>query len=180
MWSVNNTEIELECTPVNIFSPQKSIQFIDDGVVKAASSNKSISKINFVATCVGSDGNVIKKVTQEFQWKFENTCAWLHNFSDLCLLDICENKDGNFIPIATIKKLNSLLFAKSEEEFFDLYDESDIKFDFNLAEYIDENIPNEEMLVSAKFDKLGEKFVKFAHIIACEGFYVCIQKHPSE
>lgn len=180
MWSVNNTEIELECAPVNIFSPQKSIHFIDNGVVKAANSNKSISKINFVATCIGSDGNVIKKVSQEFQWKFENTCAWLHNFSDLCLLDICDNKDGNFIPIATIKKINSLLFAKSEEEFFDLYDESDIKLDFNLAEYIDENIPDEEMLVSAKFDELGKKFVKFAHIIANEGFYTCIQKQSSE
>ncbi|MEG0190191.1 MAG: DUF87 domain-containing protein [Lachnospiraceae bacterium] len=180
MWSVNNTEIELECAPVNIFSPQSSIQFIDDGIVKAANSNKSISKINFVASCISADGNVIKKVTQEFQWKFENTCAWLHNFSDLCLLDVCNNDDGNYIPVASIKKLNSLLFAKSEEEFFDLYDESDIKYDFNLAEYIDNNIPDEEMLISAKFDKLGEKFVKFAYSVANEGFYVCLLKQPSE
>lgn len=180
MWSVNNTEIDLECAPVNVFSPQQSIQYIDEGIVKAASSNKSISKINFVATCIGTDGSVIKKVTQEFQWKFENACAWLHNFSDLCLLDICDNEDGNYIPVAIIKKLNSLLFAKSEEEFFDLYDESDIKFDFNLAEYIDAHIPDEEMLISARFDKLGEKFVQFAHIIACEGFYKCLLKQPSE
>lgn len=180
MWSVNEIEIELGCTPNDIFSPQKSIQFIDDGIVKAASSNKSISKINFIATCIGADGNSIKKLTQEFQWKFENTCDWLHNFSDLCLLNICDNADGNYIPVATINKINSLLFAKSEEEFFDLYDESDIIFDFNLAEYIDKNIPESEMIVSAKFDKLGEKFVRFAHTITIEGLYKCLSKQPSE
>lgn len=180
MWKVNNTEIELECIPANIFSPKCAITYIDDGIVKAASSNKTISKISFIAKCYASDGNFVKAPSQEFQWKFEETSAWLHNFSDLCLQEFCNTEDANYIPVATISKINSLLFAKSEEEFFDLYDESDMKFDFNLSKYVDDKTTGNAKEYSARFDKLGSNFVKFVHEITNEGFYSCIGKDDSE
>lgn len=184
MWYVNDEEIDIACTPDNIFSPKCTLVNIDAGYVKAASSNKTISKIDFNIKCRDSEGNIIKErnknLIQAFQWKFSGTDSWLHNFSDICLLDVFNNPDNNFIPVATINKLTSLLFAKSEEEFFDLYDESDIRFDFNLTKYVDENTTSDTKLISAKFDILGKKFTKFIYSVANEGFYSCICKEQSE
>lgn len=180
MWQINESEIELSCTPINVFSPQYSVNNIEDGIVKAANANKSISKINIVVKCYSNSGSEIEFVSQEYQWKFEGTSAWLHNFFDICNQDFCKSEDGNFIPMGIINKINSLLFAKSEEEFFDLYDESDMNLDFNLGEYIDEKATETAIEYSARFDKLGHSFVKFVYAIANEGFYTCIGKNNSE
>lgn len=184
MWYVNDEEVNVKCTPDTIFSPKCTMVNIDSGYVKAASANKTISKIDFTVKCRDESGEIIKvgnkKLTQSFQWKFSTTDAWLHNFSDICDLDKFNNQDNIFIPLASIKKITSLLFAKSEEEFFDLYDESDIRFDFDVAKYVDENTSEDTKIISAKFDNLGKKFVKFIYAVANEGFYSCICKEQSE
>lgn len=79
-----------------------------------------------------------------------------------------------------INKINSLIFSKSEEEFFDRLKESDISFDFNLADYIDRKIPTDEKVISARFDEVGKAFTEFAYAIANEGFYTCLAKDCSE
>lgn len=184
MWYVNDEEVNISCSPDTIFSPKCTLLNIDNGYVKAASSNNRISKIDFSIKCKDATGDIVKngnKITiRAFQWKFSSADDWLHNFSDICLLDKFNNPDNIYIPVATINKLTSLLFAKSEEEFFDLYDESDIRFDFDLAKYVDENTTADTKLISAKFDKLGKKFVKFIHAVSNEGFYACICKEQSE
>lgn len=184
MWYVNDEEINVNCTPDTIFSPKCTMVNINNGYVKAASANKTISKIDFTVNCKDGYGEIIKvgnkKLTQSFQWKFSTTDAWLHNFSDICSLDMFNNEDNIYIPLASIKKITSLLFAKSEEEFFDLYDESDIQFDFDVAKYVDENTSADTKIISAKFDSLGKKFVKFIYAVANEGFYSCICKEQSE
>ena len=184
MWYVNDEEINVKCTPDDIFSPKCAMINIDNGYVKAASTNKIISKIDFNVKCRGEDGEIIKvgkrKLTQSFQWKFSATDAWLHNFSDICSLEQFSNSDNIYIPLATIKKITSLLFAKSEEEFFDLYDESDIRFEFDVAKYVDKNTSADTKIISAKFDSLGKKFVKFIYEVSNEGFYSCICKQQSE
>ena len=184
MWYVNDEEVNVKCTPDNIFSPKCTMVNIDNGYVKAASSNKTISKIDFTIKCRDESGEIIKvgskKLMQSFQWKFCTTDAWLHNFSDICALDKFCNPDNIYIPLASIKKMTLLLFAKSEEEFFDLYDESDIRFDFDVAKYVDENTSGDTKIISAKFDSLGKKFVKFIYAVANEGFYSCICKEQSE
>lgn len=184
MWYVNDEEVNVKCTPDNIFSPKCTMVNIDNGYVKAASANKTISKIDFTVKCRDEAGEIIKvgskKLMQSFQWKFSTTDAWLHNFSDICALDKFSNPDNIYIPLASIKKMTSLLFAKSEEEFFDLYDESDIRFDFDVAKYVDENTSGDTKIISAKFDSLGKKFVKFIYAVANEGFYSCICKEQSE
>ena len=184
MWYVNDEEVNVKCTPDNIFSPKCTMVNIDNGYVKAASANKTISKIDFTVKCRDESSEIIKvgskKLIQSFQWKFSTTDAWLHNFSDICALDKFSNPDNIYIPLASIKKMTSLLFAKSEEEFFDLYDESDIRFDFDVAKYVDENTSGDTKIISAKFDSLGKKFVKFIYAVANEGFYSCICKEQSE
>ena len=184
MWLINDEEINIVHSPQDVFSPKCAMVNIETGLVKAASTNKTISKVDFTVKCRDYEGNIVKDgkkgMMQEFQWKFSGTDAWLHNFADICNLEICNYKDENYIPITTIKKITPLLFAKSEEEFFDLYDESDIRFDFNLTKYVDDNTSGESKIYSAKFDILGKKFANFIYSVANEGFYKCITKEQSE
>lgn len=184
MWLVNDEEINIIHSPQDVFSPKSALVNIETGVVKAASSNKTISKIDFTVKCRDYEGNIVKEgrkgMMQDFQWKFSGTDAWLHNFADICNLEICNYKDENYIPLTTIKKITPLLFAKSEEEFFDLYDESDIRFDFDLTKYVDDNTSGDSKIYSAKFDILGKKFANFIYSVANEGFYKCIAKEQSE
>ena len=180
IWETNGKEVDIFCTPKDIFSPQSSVRYIDNGIVKAASPNKTISNISIGVKCYSEGGTQIKSVNQEFQWKSEGISSWLHNFSDLCLQEFCATDNSNYIPVATVTKINPLLFAKSEEEFFDLFDESDVKFDINLSSFVDEKTTGDAKEYSVRFDKLGYAFVKFVHKISNEGFYVCIGKDSSE
>ena len=82
--------------------------------------------------------------------------------------------------MSEIKKLNSIIFSKSEEEFFDRLRDSDIEFGFNLADYVDKKVPLDEKVISAKFDEVGKTFIKFVYSISNDGFYNCISKDNSE
>ncbi len=178
MWDVNDTVIDIVCKNADIFEPDSAIKNIDSGIVKAAGANKKINKIEFNINCKDSEGNFIKegrrKIKQSFQWKFNGTDAWLHNFSDICSQEIIDYSEETYIPIGIINKLNSLFFAKSEEEFFDLYDESDLKLDYNLSEYVANHVSEEMKFISAKFIDVGKKFKQFICKVANKGFYACI------
>lgn len=177
MWTVNNNDIALSCQPDGFLIPSRAYHFIEeDAMIKSASANKSVSKISF-STCYDVNG---KKFHHDFQWKFDAANSWDKNFGELCLQDFCKDKDGIYIPVSEITKINSLIFSKSEEEFFDRLKESDISFDFNLADYIDRKIPADEKVISARFDEVGKAFTEFAYTIANEGFYTCLAKDCSE
>ena len=177
MWTVNNNDIALSCQPEGFLIPAQAYHFIEeDAMIKSASANKSVSKISF-STCYDVNG---KKFHHDFQWKFDAANSWDKNFGELCLQDFCKDKEGINIPVSEITKINSLIFSKSEEEFFDRLKESDISFDFNLADYIDRKIPADEKVISARFDEVGKAFTEFAYTIANEGFYTCLAKDCSE
>ena len=177
MWTVNENDVTLTCSPENFLIPAQAYHFIEEDVyVKPAAANKSVSKIDF-STCYEVNG---KRFHHDYQWKFDTANSWDKNFGELCLQDFCNNKDGNYTPISEISKINSLIFSKSEEEFFDRFKECDIKFDFNLTDYVDKKIPMVEKVVSAKFDEVGKAFAQFAYAVANEGFYTCIAKDNSE
>lgn len=177
MWTVNNNDITLSCQPEGFLIPAQAYHFIEeDAMIKSASANKSVSKISF-STCYDVNG---KNFHHDFQWKFDAANSWDKNFGELCLQDFCKDKDGIYIPVSEITKINSLIFSKSEEEFFDRLKESDISFDFNLADYIDRKIPADEKVISARFDEVGKAFTEFAYTIANEGFYTCLVKDCSE
>ncbi len=176
-WTINENDIEIE-SPIDFFSLDKIKSNINEGKVIAANSNKVISKIDFKIEAHDENDNPIKlerKYLQEkFIWKFSYNSSWLNNFSDICLIDSITEKEHSFIPLGTSGKAISLLFAKSEEEFFDVYNESDINLEFNLVDYIDKHINNKESLYLAKFSSLGNKFTNFILSVYREGFYKCI------
>lgn len=176
MWSVNGNDVTLTSSPKDFLYPTNALHYIDDVRVKPAGANKTISKISF-STVYTVDG---KKYHHDFQWKFGINNSWDKNFSELCLQDFCSYKDGNYIPVTEITKINALIFSKSEEEFFERLSESDMNFSFNLAEYIDKKVQNNEKEISARFDEVGKAFVKFVYCVSKNGFYSCITKDDSE
>ena len=118
-WNLYGNEVEIISGPSDFFDPQKAKKYIEDGLIKAASSNKTINKILFHLVCLNSQGEIVqeqfscereKDFVREFQWRFINSCSWLHNFSDICENDIELNK--SYIPIAILPKIKSLMFAK--------------------------------------------------------------------
>lgn len=56
-----------------------------------------------------------------------------------------------------------LIFAKSEEEFFDLYDESDISLKFNVADHVEQKVGTNQdgLKYAASFLDLGYAFSHF-------------------
>lgn len=178
-WVVNGNEISIELSQTDIFSPKKTVDNIELGIVKAASANKKQSRIDFQVKCYTSDDKNINQLNNNYRWLFEDTSTWLNNFSDICSQDFYEFENSNYIPVATISNINTFIFTKSEEEFFDLYDENNIDFSFNLSKYIDEKATGEAIEYSVLFDKLGSSFVKFIYDVANNGFYSCIEKNGS-
>ncbi len=177
MWCISDNEVFLKCIPENFFSPVDANIFIDEeGLVRAANANRTISKISFCTKyLVGS-----KTFKQEYQWKFEANNSWVNNFKDLCLQNFSLDKGGNYIPVVAVPKINSLIFSKSDDEFFDRLEESDVEFGFNLSEYVDNKVPNGAKEISVKFDELGRAFSEFVYSISNKGFYTCIGQYDSE
>lgn len=102
MWTINENDITLTCSPENFLIPAQAYHYIEEDVyVKPAAANKSVSKINF-STCYEVDGKIFH---HNFQWKFDMSNSWDKNFGELCLQDFCSTKDGNFIPVSEILSL---------------------------------------------------------------------------
>jgi len=175
-WSIDGVDIEIGLAPDEIFSPNNALVNIDQGVIKAASANKTISKIDFTTKCYTEDGTYMSKLSPKFVWEFADTSSWIHDFSDVCYQDLCTNKNLSYIPVACISKMTALIFAKSEEEFFDLYDESDLLLDFNLVDHIHKKAGNNAAEYTAQFIKLGYAFSTFMDTVKNEGFFVSLAK----
>lgn len=175
-WTIDGVDIEVGLDPENIFAPNSALINVDQGIVKAAGANKTISKIEFTAKCYLADGTFISKLSPKFTWEFPDTSAWIHDFSDICFQNICIDKNMSYIPVACVNKMNALIFAKCEEEFFDLYDESDILFNFNLVDFIQKKAGSNAQTHIGQFLKLGYKFAEFISTVKEEGFFVSIGK----
>lgn len=175
-WTIDGVDIAIGLTPEGIFSPNCALVNVNQGIVKAASANKTISKIEFTAKCYLADGTFISKLSPKFTWEFPDTSAWIHDFSDICIQNICVDKNMSYIPVACVNKMNALIFAKSEEEFFDLYDESDVLFDFNLVDFIQKKAGRNAQTYVGQFLKLGYKFAEFITSVKEEGFFVSLGK----
>ena len=78
--------------------------------------------------------------------------------------------------MSEIKKLNSIIFSKSEEEFFDRLRDSDIEFGFNLADYVDKKVPLDEKVISAKFDEVGKTFINLYIQFQMMDFIIAYQR----
>lgn len=175
-WLIDGADVEVDISPKSIFEPGSAFVNVEQGMVKAASANKTISKIEFMAKCYSSDGTFISKLSPKFVWEFPDTSSWIHDFSDICYQEVCTGRNMSYIPLGKINKMPALVFAKSEEEFFDLYDESDLLFDFNLVDFVQKKAGTYAAEYSAQFIKLGYAFADFITTVKEDGFFVALAK----
>lgn len=175
-WGLNDVDVEISVYPANIFSPQSAFVNVEQGIIKAAAANRTISKIEFSAKCYRSDGTYAAKISPQFTWEFADVSAWVHDYADICNQDVCIDENISYIPLAQNNKMSALIFAKSEEEFYDLYDESSLLFSFNLMDYIQKNNSTSNAKYTAQFLKLGYAFSKFIKTVKQDGLYVSIGK----
>ena len=176
-WETNGTDVEISVQPENVFLPSCAFVNIDSGIVKSAGANKTVSKIDFIAKCSMSGADKPSLVLK-FLWEFPETSAWIHDFSDICTRNESVDRNTCFIPFAEVHNMYSLIFAKSEEEFFDLYDEGSPAFDFDFIEYVKNKVGNhpEGKKYVGEFIKLGYAFAAFLDTVRKEGFYASISK----
>lgn len=175
-WLIDGTSVEIGLEPANVFEPGSAFVNVEQGLVKAAGSNKTISKIEFTAKCYSSAGNYMSKLSPKFVWEFPETTSWIHDFSDICYQEVCTGRNMSYIPLGNINKMPALVFAKSEEEFFDLYDESDLLFDFNLVDFVQNKAGSQAAEYAAQFIKLGYAFAEFITTVKEDGFFVALAK----
>ncbi len=176
-WKMDSIDVEINLQPENVFSPNSAFVIVDSGIVKAAGANKTISKIDFIAKC-SAEGVDKPALVLKFLWEFPETSAWTHDFSDICTRNEKVDRNVSFIPFAEVHNMYSLIFAKSEEEFFDLYDEGAPAFDFDLIEYVRNKVGNhpDGKKYVGEFIKLGYAFAAFLDTVRKEGFYVSISR----
>lgn len=176
-WETGGTDVEISLQPEDVFSPNCAFVNVDNGIVKAAAANKTISKIDFIAKC-RVEGADKPALTLKFLWEFPETSAWTHDFSDICTRNDTVDRNTCFIPFAEVHNMYSLIFAKSEEEFFDLYDEGAPAFDFDFIEFVKNKVGNhpDGKKYVGEFIKLGYAFAAFLDTVRKEGFYASISK----
>ena len=176
-WIIKDVDIDIELSDKSIFLPEEALSNIKKGFIKAANSNKTINKIFFKTKCCDSDNIFVPNFKIDFLWEFSESSSWLYDFSDICNkteIDI----NSSYIPISSISNLPSLIFAKSEDEFFDLFNEGNITFDFNLIDSIHKkNNGNSEIeKYKTSFIKIGNAFAKFLIEVKNNGFYSTLGK----
>ena len=173
-----STNISIAISPSDIFSPSKTSQFIFDGKVKAASANKTLTKIFFEAELKNQDDQVIAETKMPFVWIIDPNSSWLHNFSDV-LVGVNELMPSNsFIPLSTSSKITQQIFSKSKEEFFDILDETQLDHKYNVVDFIDKTFGKEND-VSLRFTELGINFSKFICEVRDKGFYYTLFNNPN-
>ena len=173
-WGLTDTIIDYSYVEgsEDFFDPKKAEGKVQEGTIRAAKPN-SANKIHFKIHAFAEETE-ITKLMQDCLWQFTEDSPWLHSFAD-----ITERGEGGhiFLPLATTNKVKQMLFAKSDEEFFDILDESIINFDFDISTFAT-NKKNPSSFVS-EFTKLGQAFGAFISDLSDNGFYWCLQ-HAAE
>ncbi|MGM9929321.1 MAG: ATP-binding protein [Bacillus sp. (in: firmicutes)] len=187
-WSFNGESVSIGCSNEGFFDISNVAENIE-GIVKTASGTNTLSKIKFLVRCLDADGHIIsycdspkdkeEDLELRFCWKFRNESGWLYDFSDIVRQDFSKCVGSKVIPIGVLKKIHTAMVLKSEEEFFDLYEEADIDYSFNLMDFIKDKTQNAKsgsslLIYRVLFEELAEKFCIMIKRLAEKGFYRCI------
>lgn len=167
-YTLNGESVSLEYEPKNYFGITANL----DNTIHAAGSNKKVSQINFKVMYAENDK--LKKES-EYLWIFEPNEDWLNNYNDLSSADFAKTPNNAFIPLTTMKNLESLIVKKSEEEFFDyLIEKGNLDFSYNiLNEGCNIDLFKENDKYHLFYD-LGNKFSSYCNEISLNGVYNAI------
>ncbi len=179
-WRIDNTDVSIELKPNELFTEEKISDVIEEGFVKASSNTQFVNKVVYSVKYYDSqDKEILKnsnnqKNEDSYKWIFENNSDWLNeftNFLDEEFLQII-NTNTDYIPLFTIKKINDLLFSKSDDEFFDTLRETEVNYTYDICDYIVKSFNDkEDEECKAEFIKLGIAFKAFVKYLLSEGYY---------
>lgn len=183
-WKAFGNSIDITCDTEDFFNPQKAEDQINS-VVSVSTGTNTLNKILFDISVLDSNGNLLsndkanadKLMSYHYVWKFSPDAAWLFDFKDIVSEELFTNIGAKCIPIGIMKCAKNTTVIRSEEEFFDLYEEESVDFSFDLNKMIFKRLEKSEYEVKSyigAFDYLGEAFCKFVREMSEKGFYNCM------
>ena len=181
-WTICGDQVYIICDTEGFFDPQKAGELLQNKV-NAASATNTLNKIVFtVSICDGEDNPILveengitHKLSVEYEWKFDNDASWLYDFRDLTGEEYPLGSQR--IPVGTMEHIRSTLLSKSDEEFFDSYDENAPSLNFDMQKYVSDRVnPINAQVIEMEmlFEKLGRAFCEFGRNLKEKGFYNCL------
>ena len=168
--------------PYNFFDVNQCAVRTADGTIKEAGANKTYHRITFVINFYqGEEGQYElihveksgKEVLSSFEWSFSMNAPWLYSFRDVLSSDFAYGRQS-FVPIGIMKNIKTLLFSKSEEEFFDNYAENTAEYS-DIFEAIGIQPSDQDASLVSDFYHLSEGFVGFVKELRENGFYSTLE-----
>lgn len=169
-WYLGENEIEITTTPNNFLTPYNVKEQVESGRVSALGVSQTLNKIEFTVSLKDFNSAVLDKV--DYEWCFSNDEPWKYSFTDICYKyqQLSEEFITSFLPFGINKDLKRFMYLKSEQEFLDIYEETEI----NYGDLLDTTSAyhNEAALAwKAEFSKLGAEFMNFCKALTTKGFY---------
>lgn len=166
-------QLDIVVDPENVFAPYSVMTNVEQGIVTTASSNKKLSKIIFDLSR-SFDGKLLAEPSTKCEWTFSLSDGWNHAFNELCGFyeQWCEDKIDSILPLFRITNYEVLVSAKSDEEFIDTLNSSELICDYDLLRYIKHKATDPSgQKWYAEFLSLGSAFVDCCRSIYERGFY---------
>lgn len=184
-WKYLFKDINIVCNTSQFFDPKCVHDQLNNTVLVATGTN-TLNKIYFNVSLLDENGIILKDYSNKhekvmnyhYSWKFDNEVPWLYSFKDLILESSYMHQGAKKIPVGVMKRIESAMVVKSEQEFFDVYEENFLDLGFNLCEFVNEKAAKTNdfdiKTLSILFENMGAVFCEFARILSTKGFYHCL------
>lgn len=181
-WNYYGEPLKIVCSTPDFFDPTKVNEQVGS-TVNVVSGTNTLNKINFTVTLRDENGDVLrenqgheeKDMSYHYCWKFDNEAFWLYDYKDLILDSNLSAPHASRIPVGVMQRIKNMMIAKSEEEFFDTYDEDSLDLGFDLCHFVGEGIDEtddyELKQLGILFSDLGKAFCSFVSELSKKGFY---------
>jgi len=152
--------------PFDPFVKNNTHELIASDVLKAAALRDSVSKITFTLDLMDKDSKGIRG--ERYVWYIFDADAWINAFD---IIDnsvaLNENKIDElayYLPIGVCKGLDNIVEATNNDEFYEVYDRSEI-------DYLGCEVDGTSMdLINTKAYSYGKRFVQLLRTIEKDGF----------
>lgn len=181
-WSYLDRHINIICETPDFFDPNCVMAQLGNTVTVASSTN-TLNKINFTVKLMDDAGNVLQEelrdtnrdMTYQYTWKFHNESSWLYDFKDIASEKSLLIPSAEKIPVGVMQKIKNLLVIKSEEEFFDIYDEDYLDLSYDICKEVMIRASNSDdydlKQIAILFSDLGKIFCRFVTSLSQEGYF---------
>lgn len=181
-WKLFGKPVKIICDSDNFFDP-KCVEEQLNRAVSVTSGANTLNKIRFYVAVRDEAGQLInykdnghdQELLSYYIWKFENEAFWLYDFKDILDEPDWIIPNARRIPVGSMKRINNAMVVKSDDEFFDIYEENTPDFTFDLCSCVQKRIEKIRDIgvqsIGILFENLGAAFCSLAKNIIEKGFY---------